>query len=111
MRATWADRAGLGYRTLRPTRRPPNIQEDRLARPLSRQTSLRFSNLQEIARMRASLAVIGSFFVFAWSATAPATAADWPQWRGPHRDGISPDHSLLQAWPAKGPELVWSSKN
>ena len=26
-------------------------------------------------------------------------AADWPQWRGPNRDGISQDTGLLQEWP------------
>jgi outer membrane protein assembly factor BamB len=33
--------------------------------------------------------------------------ADWPQWRGPQRDGISEETGLLQAWPAEGPELLW----
>ena len=33
--------------------------------------------------------------------------ADWPQWRGPNRDGISPEQGLLQAWPESGPEVVW----
>jgi outer membrane protein assembly factor BamB len=27
----------------------------------------------------------------------------WPQWRGPQRDGISPDTGLLAQWPAGGP--------
>ncbi len=36
-----------------------------------------------------------------------ATAADWPQWRGPHRDGISQETGLLGEWPAAGPKLVW----
>jgi len=34
-------------------------------------------------------------------------AADWPQWRGPERDGRSPDHGLLKAWPEGGPPLAW----
>jgi outer membrane protein assembly factor BamB len=34
-------------------------------------------------------------------------AGDWPQWRGPHRDGISRETGLLSTWPAKGPEVVW----
>ena len=33
-------------------------------------------------------------------------AADWPQWRGPARDGKSPDTGLLNQWPAGGPPLV-----
>jgi outer membrane protein assembly factor BamB len=38
-----------------------------------------------------------------------AGAADWPQWRGPHRDGISQEIGLLQEWPAEGPQLVWQA--
>jgi outer membrane protein assembly factor BamB len=34
-------------------------------------------------------------------------AADWPQWRGPHRDGISLDKGLLQEWPKDGPPMRW----
>jgi outer membrane protein assembly factor BamB len=34
-------------------------------------------------------------------------ASDWPQWRGPQRNGISPETGLLQAWPKEGPTLVW----
>jgi outer membrane protein assembly factor BamB len=36
-----------------------------------------------------------------------AAAADWPQWRGPNRDGISQDTGLLQEWPADGPKIRW----
>jgi len=32
---------------------------------------------------------------------------DWPQWRGPRRDGISPEGGLLREWPAEGPPLLW----
>ncbi len=36
-----------------------------------------------------------------------AVAADWPQWRGPQRNGISKETGLLKEWPAEGPKLVW----
>lgn len=36
-----------------------------------------------------------------------AVAADWPQWRGPSRDGVSADKGLLDSWPKGGPPLVW----
>ncbi len=32
--------------------------------------------------------------------------ADWPQWRGPNRDGISKETGLLKQWPAEGPPLA-----
>lgn len=37
-----------------------------------------------------------------------ATAADWPQFRGPNRDNISRETGLLRQWPAKGPKLLWT---
>ena len=32
---------------------------------------------------------------------------DWPQWRGPRRDGISEEKGLLSSWPDGGPKLLW----
>jgi len=48
-------------------------------------------------------------------ACLPVSAADdptgnWPQWRGPKRDGISTDTGLLTTWPAGGPKLLWEAK-
>jgi outer membrane protein assembly factor BamB len=39
-----------------------------------------------------------------------ALAADWPQWRGPNRDGVSPETGLLDTWPSGGPRLVWKTQ-
>jgi len=36
-------------------------------------------------------------------------AADWPQWRGPQRDGISQETGLLKEWPKEGPKLLWQA--
>ncbi|MFO0802399.1 MAG: PQQ-binding-like beta-propeller repeat protein [Gemmataceae bacterium] len=43
-------------------------------------------------------------------AAAPLTADDWPQFRGPNRDGLSKEKGLLQEWPKDGPPLEWSIK-
>lgn len=32
---------------------------------------------------------------------------DWPQFRGPHRDGVSREIGLLKAWPESGPTELW----
>ena len=37
------------------------------------------------------------------------TAADWPQWRGPNRDGISTETGLLTSWPKSGPPVIWKT--
>lgn len=38
-----------------------------------------------------------------------AQTGDWPQWRGPNRDGISKETGLLKQWPTQGPPLVWKA--
>lgn len=35
------------------------------------------------------------------------TGADWPQWRGPQRDGRSNETGLLDEWPDGGPPMAW----
>ena len=46
-----------------------------------------------------------------WIVTAallasPLSAADWPQWRGPNRNGISSE-KVSAVWPAGGPRVLW----
>jgi len=42
-------------------------------------------------------------------ALAQSNNANWPQWRGPNRDGISKETGLLKEWPAEGPPLLWKA--
>jgi outer membrane protein assembly factor BamB len=42
--------------------------------------------------------------------TLSAAAAGWSQWRGPQRDGVSPETGLLKSWPKEGPKLAWTIK-
>lgn len=48
-------------------------------------------------------------FVGAWllAASSGAQAEDWPQWRGPGRDGISKETGLMKVWPQDGPPVLW----
>jgi outer membrane protein assembly factor BamB len=34
---------------------------------------------------------------------------DWPQWRGPDRNGLSKETGLLSQWPRSGPSVAWSA--
>jgi outer membrane protein assembly factor BamB len=34
-------------------------------------------------------------------------STQWTQWRGEHRDNISPDKGLASQWPADGPPMLW----
>lgn len=38
-----------------------------------------------------------------------ALASDWPQWRGPDRNGISGERNWRTIWPADGPKVLWRS--
>ncbi len=61
----------------------------------------------QINRFQVASAVFAFFTILASS----ATGADWPQWRGPQRDGVSQETGLLRQWPDGGPELMWQIDN
>jgi outer membrane protein assembly factor BamB len=61
------------------------------------------------SRWPIALAFVVSLVTLAAARDAQAPpSTDWPQWRGPDRNGISKETGLLQTWPAKGPAVVWS---
>lgn len=37
-------------------------------------------------------------------------AADWPQWRGPQRNGISSETGWSHQWPSSGPRRLWTAR-
>jgi outer membrane protein assembly factor BamB len=39
----------------------------------------------------------------------PLFGEDWPQWRGPNRNGISQEKGWLDHWPAEGPKVAWKT--
>jgi outer membrane protein assembly factor BamB len=55
-----------------------------------------------IVRVRLSLGLI-----LVGVSVGSARANDWPQWRGPNRDGVNGEKGLLQQWPQGGPALAW----
>ncbi len=42
-------------------------------------------------------------------AAGDAAEGQWPQWRGPNRDGISADKGLLKSWDNQPPKLAWKA--
>lgn len=44
-------------------------------------------------------------------AGASVQAGEWPQWRGPLRDGVSTEDGLLDRWPDGGPRQLWVYRN
>src|ERR1041385_5813434 len=50
---------------------------------------------------------LGLFSILAF--TQAGYADDWPQWRGPNRDGISKETGWLAEWPASGHKKLWEA--
>lgn len=51
--------------------------------------------------------LLAFFLAIALPSIAWAQSGEWPQWRGPNRDGISTETGLLKQWPKDGPKVLW----
>ena len=58
---------------------------------------------------RVGFAVAGSIVLLLSAPVSNQAPTDWPQWRGPNRDGKSAETGLLSQWPASGPPLAWKA--
>ncbi|MDQ3473517.1 MAG: PQQ-like beta-propeller repeat protein [Acidobacteriota bacterium] len=56
------------------------------------------------------LASIAFVVLLSVGQAAAQAGGNWPQWRGPNRDGISKETGLLKQWPENGPPLAWKAK-
>ena len=58
--------------------------------------------------MKLLLITLAAFCLCFSATTTPISSdSDWPQWRGPERNGTSNETGLLKQWPAGGPKLLW----
>ena len=48
--------------------------------------------------------------LFTLSVFAPVSAEDWPQWRGPNRDGKSAETGIIRSWEEHPPKLLWMTE-
>ncbi|MSU68741.1 MAG: alcohol dehydrogenase [Opitutaceae bacterium] len=64
---------------------------------------MRFKNTILLTGFRPTLVLLTLF-------CAAAQAADWPQWRGPDRNGISVEKGWLDQWPSAGPAIAWRAQ-
>ncbi len=59
---------------------------------------------------RCAAVLFGSWYLVSVVLNAEAedhSAAEWAQWRGPNRDGISSETGFLKSWSQEGPKVVW----
>ena len=60
--------------------------------------------------MNRYFSILSSVSVFLFlTVLGDALADDWPQWRGPNRDGVSAETGLLDSWPEAGPPQLWKA--
>ncbi len=57
----------------------------------------------------ASITILAVIILAVGTDAFAQAAGEWPQWRGPNRDGISKETGLLKQWPDSGPPLVWKA--
>ncbi len=57
--------------------------------------------------MKNIILIIGVLFSFIQ--VMQVHSADWHQWRGINRDGISQETGLLKSWTEEGPKLIWTA--
>ncbi len=54
--------------------------------------------------------VAAATLIAAWGLNAEpggGSEAEWSQWRGPNRDGVSEETGILKSWPKGGPRVLW----
>jgi outer membrane protein assembly factor BamB len=57
--------------------------------------------------MHVSMKLIAGVCLLLVMSSNRSSATDWPQFRGPNRDGVSMETGLLKEWPEGGPKLLW----
>jgi hypothetical protein len=67
-----------------------------------RNFSIGRSSMVECARARLAVVLLVALIL-----TIAVRADDWPQWRGPNRDGVWGETGILQTFPAGGLKVRW----
>jgi outer membrane protein assembly factor BamB len=62
-------------------------------------------------KSRFSFVLLSALALLTVTVVSTVPEAEWPQWRGPLRNGVSSETGLLKQWPANGPAVTWSISN
>jgi outer membrane protein assembly factor BamB len=66
-----------------------------------------YSHFVRLKKFSCSQTFYGLALLFV--STTLLRAGDWPQWRGPNRDGISTEKNWSDKWSADGPAVKWKA--
>lgn len=61
---------------------------------------------RDIGKMTVALLMMGGMA----AAVLPSQAVDWPKWRGPQSNGVSPESDWTTQWPRGGPRRLWTAQ-
>lgn len=68
------------------------------------------SNTDDRSGLGPRTARYAGFLVLAVVSCLLPAAADWPQWRGPQRNGLSSETGWLKSWGPGGPRRLWTAR-
>jgi outer membrane protein assembly factor BamB len=67
------------------------------------------SDGEETKVHRESFTILAILLALAGAGPSASRAADWPQWRGPGRNGISAEADWSAKWPESGSKVLWKA--
>jgi len=65
--------------------------------------------MKHISKAPSRRIVIGTSVIAGAVMATGVLAADWPQWQGPDRTGVSKETGLLKTWSEGGPKVLWKA--
>jgi outer membrane protein assembly factor BamB len=65
--------------------------------------------MRTFARASSLFSLLVLLLIAAVSLPGVLAAADWPMWRGPNSDGVSPETNLPSSWSPEGENLLWKA--
>jgi outer membrane protein assembly factor BamB len=63
-----------------------------------------------VSNSRAGFSILVFAFALTIGSALDTRSDEWPNWRGPKRNGISAETGWLETWPAAGPPTAWKAK-
>ena len=67
--------------------------------------------MKALFNLKSLLLATSALLLFSfWITAKTEVSGEWPQWRGPNRDGVWRENGILEAIPASGLQIRWRAK-